>query len=329
MDFESLAVEYADLNTFNLDTRDTLLRIGDLFNRRTSCHVEDLSLAAISQFKAATLAVAKPVTYNGYLRYLRLLGDYAVSQGYTEKNHFRTARTAPASRPAPKLISDNELYILCSHLADNPKRYEPVWFWGAVVKTLYYTGMRRKQLVNLRRDDIDFDASTICMNMEGSKTRREWSIPIHSHLKSDLQQLISLNEASLCRPLAGNDPIFNVTWHHAKYKPCHRNGDIMPARAITDFFKRVNKSTGLQIGAHKFRHNMATRLCNPASGGSPDIFATQALLGHTSIQTTQGYVRTSLTRLQHVIDGLEMPLLAQKAFMRDTNNVICTKEEGV
>lgn len=325
MDFVDLAIEYTDLNTFNLDTQETIVRIADLFQRRTNCKVESLSLSDISQFKAATLKVAKSVTYNGYLRYLRILGDYAVDQGYLERNFFRTARTAPNSRPAPKLIADNDLWVLNDHLMRNPERYDPVWFWATVIKTLYYTGVRRKQLVNLQLRDLDLELRTVFLRVQGSKTHREWTIPLHRHLIDDFRNLVTRNERALGRRMTLNEPLFNVTWHNPRYVCCPHNPDLMQTRAITDFFKRVNKRTGLSISAHKFRHNIATRLCNPASG-EPDIFATQSLLGHTSIQTTRGYVLTSTERLHRVIDGFEMPSLARKPFMRTDNDVICNTD---
>lgn len=68
----------------------------------------------------------------------------------------------------------------------------------------------------------------------------------------------------------------------------------MPAASVTGFFKRVNKRTKLGVSAHKFRHTLATKICNPTDGEA-DIFSAQQILGHTMIQTTRSYVKTSHT----------------------------------
>ena len=80
----------------------------------------------------------------------------------------------------------------------------------------------------------------------------------------------------------------------------------MPSVAITDFFRRVNKQTQLSVSAHKFRHTLATKLCNPDIG-EPDLFVVQQLLGHTMIQTTRLYVKTSLGRMNCAMDKITLP----------------------
>ena len=315
MYFEELAAEYCDLNVFNEETRITIIRIGRLFDIRAMCSVGACSVRDIAQFKRITLANAKTVTYNGYLRYLRIIGDYAVAQGYAESNHFRAVKTGPVPAGVSKSLSDNDLWQLFSHLDDNKQRYDPAWFWLAVIKTLYFTGMRRRQLVSLRVDDLDFELMVIKLSHQGSKTYREWSIPMHPVLADVFQDVMQKSSSVLGRSLAPEDPLFNVCWHNGRYKPCEQVAGQMRARAITDFFKRVNKNTELSVGAHKFRHTVATRLCNPAEG-APDIFAVQQILGHTMISTTRQYVSMSSGRLTKVLGEMNLPHLAQKVLTR-------------
>lgn len=316
MDFRSLAVEYADRNIFNHETRDAMVRIADLFGRRASCPtLSDFSLDAVIRFKTETMRVAKAVTYNGYLKYLRIVADFGVEEGLLEKNHFRSVKLAPTEYPLPKTISDNDLWTLLSHLVENKHLYEPVWFWVSVIKTLYYTGMRRRQLVTLKRRDLDFSSRTLYLRAEGSKTRREWAIPMHSAIIDDLQLVVESAEKILGHKLSASDAVFNICIHNKQYERCSVTPGQMKATSITDFFKRVNRRTGLKVSPHKFRHTLATRVCNP-SQGEPDIFAAQILLGHTSIKTTRGYVTTSHMRLERMMESLEMPDLATKALLR-------------
>ena len=56
----------------------------------------------------------------------------------------------------------------------------PSWFWSALFDVLAYTGIRRRQLVTLEWRDIDFEANTLRLRSEGSKTRVETLVPMHA-----------------------------------------------------------------------------------------------------------------------------------------------------
>jgi integrase len=317
MDFIDIATEYCDLNVFNSESRSIIMWAARLFDRRASCSLENLSPAAIARFKNETLKNAKGVTYNGYLRYLRLLGDFAVEHGYLEKNWFRYAKSAPLEQPLPKVMSDNTLWKLVEFVSENPNCCRPNWFWIAVIKTLYSTGIRRRQIVGIRRRDVDFVDRMLILRSATSKTGREWSIPLHPAALEAIQDVIERSEASLERPLRPDESVFNVCRFNRRYRPDPDNPDFMRARSVTDFFKGVKARTGLTVGAHRFRHTVATKLCNPAGKEvEPDIFGVQSLLGHSSIQTTRGYVQTSTSRLEKLVDTLEVPVLMRRTLSR-------------
>ncbi|HSX86132.1 MAG TPA: site-specific integrase [Cellvibrio sp.] len=317
MEFVDLATEYCDLNVFNAESRNIIMWSAKLFDRRSGCSVEDLSPAAIAQFKKETLRKAKAVTYNGYLRYLRLLGDFGVEHGYLHKNWFRYAKTAPLEQPLPKVMSDNTMWQLVEYVAEKSNRCRPNWFWIAVIKTLYSTGIRRRQIVGIRVKDVDFESRHLFLRANTSKTGREWCIPLHDSAIEAIQEVIEKSEKILQRALRPDEPIFNVCRFNRRYQPDDNNPDFMRARSVTDFFKGVKSRTGLKVGAHRFRHTVATKLCNPTGKEvEPDIFGVQSLLGHTSVQTTRNYVQTSVTRLERLVDTLEIPALMGRTLSR-------------
>lgn len=301
--FEDLAREYAGLNIYVEDTRKAAIRAAKLFDARGECSVEDLNLDAVITFKEETLKVAKVVSFNGYLKYLRLITDYAVREGYLETNYFRKVKTGPEDAVSYKVISDTDIWLTLRHISENSELYSPSWFWQTVVITLMLTGIRRRQLVNIKCCDIDFSGGNLLLRKEGSKTRKEWSIPIHPQLKTALANYIKKVEADLGYKLKADDPLFNVCRHNPKYRPSPNNPRLMQPESITGFFKRVNKRTGLNVSAHKFRHTIASKLCNP-SDGMPDIFSTQVLLGHSQVKTTRSYVTTPLERVEKTLNTL-------------------------
>lgn len=310
MKLMDVAAEFADLNIFNPATRTTVLEKVSVFCRRSDVHsLSDLSFAAISDFKRQTLTIAQPITYNGYIRYMRLVLDHAVNMKYTDTNPFRSIRLAPVGEVSHKVMELDTLDDVCDFIVHNANRYKPAWFWITVIYTLYNTGMRRRQLVTLKLKDIDFNRRLIRLSYDGSKTRRSWSIPMDSDLSSQLNELVSRSEIAMGRRMMPNDYLFVVSRFYARYKT-NEDGST-PPEAITGFFKRLSRGFGERVGAHRFRHTLATELCNPADDSPPDIFSVQAILGHTSIQTTRRYVQTNTNQMRNTLDRLQNPFSRQ------------------
>ena len=320
-----VAKEFAELNIFNDYTESTIISRAKVFSSRTGVEkINEITQHTIASFKKKTLLIAKPVTYNGYLRYLRIICDYAVSQHLIEKNIFREVKLAPIGYHPSKTMSAKEICRIQQYILANPLAHKPYWFWLAVIYCFYYTGMRRRQLMNLRLRDIDFTNQTILLNYQGSKTRREWTIPMHSELSRHLRYLVEKTEVVIKRRLRADDFIFDVTRFNDRYV-CNRDGGMQP-EAITGFFKRLTKKSGVTVGAHRFRHTFATALCNPTDNSPPDIFAAQKILGHTNLQTTRGYVQTSMSRMEDAIQKIGTPFnnkmkssLTERSFMHESN----------
>ncbi|MFO1370160.1 MAG: site-specific integrase [Marinagarivorans sp.] len=303
---KKLAEEYAAITYFVAETERLFLCVTDLFIQRSGIETFDkLDLDAVIRFKSATLEVAKPVTFNGYLKYLRVLGDYAVKNGHLEKNHFRTLKTAPAGKKLFRVLDNEPILRAIDILRQNTDEYPDAAFWIGVIKTLYYTGMRRRQLAALQVGDIKCDQDIIILSCRGSKTHREWTIPIHAQLKPAMEGLLHDLRHRLGRPLKDSDPVFNFVFVGKPYKPDPLRPNALQPKTISDFFKRFKKKTGIHLSAHRFRHTFATNLCNPEEG-DPDILVVQQLLGHTTLATTKEYVHTKLERMAKAIERLSL-----------------------
>lgn len=66
----------------------------------------------------------------------------------------------------------------------------PAWYWLTVLDAFRYTGMRLNQLLHIRLGDINLSEGYLELCLEGSKTHREWRVPIVSALKPRLHHLI-------------------------------------------------------------------------------------------------------------------------------------------
>jgi integrase len=308
-----LAKEFADLNIFNEFTHATLMDKVKVFCQRSGVDsIEDLSLDSIACFKRKTLDIAQPITYNGYIRYMRLVIDHAISRNLTDKNLFRSVRLAPVGAVPRKVLERETIDEMCNHIYINPDSFKPSWFWLTVIYALYFTGMRRRQLVSLKLADINFKDEQILLSYEGSKTHRSWLIPMHEEVSSRLQDLILRTEQVMGRRMRPNDYLFVASRFYPRYSVTSK-GNMKPD-AITGFFKRLSRDLGKPVGAHRFRHTFATELCNPGDDSPPDIFAVQSILGHTNVQTTRNYVQTSTDRMEMTINRINTPFSKRYSF---------------
>lgn len=301
-----LAHMYAQLQIYNEQTRETMLRIACMFDRRSNIQsIDEIDWAVLFKFREATLAVVKPVTYNGYIRYLRVLGRWAHSQGFLPRNWFSEIKLAPIPKSRPRAMPLTVLYGSISHLNRHADEFKPAWFWIIVIRVFYYTGIRRRQLISLVWGDIDLHSNRIRLSYRGSKTLREWDIPLAEPVFAELLHLKNESERVLRRPVKNTDPVFNIRLFYQRYRENPHNPGHMTGQQITGFYKRLSAATGLRIGIQATRHTVATELCNPADGSDPDLFTVQQLLGHTMLSTTRGYVATKVETIRKTLTKLQ------------------------
>ena len=158
--------------------------------------------------------------------------------------------------------------------------------------------MRRRQLCALRWRDIDFDRKTILLSVEGSKTAREWEIPIPTQCE---KELINLKRESEARHVGLEKcQVFRVQLFETSYK----GRELSPIQ-VTHAFGRLSDHLGIVVSPHRLRHTMATDL---ASGPNPDLKSLQYLLGHTNLATTLEYVNPEMSQLRIQLSKLSLDL---------------------
>lgn len=300
MMFLDLAAEYVGMRLVNPRTQRHVMQVARQFVERSAVNdVEQITRLALMRYKAEALKTIQPVTFNGNLKYLRLIAKYGVEVGYLQHNPFNELKLIPVGEIPHKTLDLDAISALDSRLSREEDPSETGWFWTAVIRCFYYTGMRRRQLVNLRLGDLDFVNQVIRLSYQGSKTMREWYIPMHPNLQETLLELISKTEAARGRKLAPEDYVFRAFDLFPRY--ASDKGGRMKPESITGYFRRLSKKTEIKVAPHRFRHTFATELCNPPDDSPPDLFAVQHLLGHTELKTTRTYARTKLSQLNKVV----------------------------
>jgi site-specific recombinase XerD len=156
-----------------------------------------------------------------------------------------------------------------------------------ILETLFSTGLRVSELVNLNRDQVDLERKEFGVKGKGNKLRvvflsdtaAEW---IERYLRSRQDHF---------------KPLFI---RHSGAVDARNNGQKMrlTARSIQNIVSKYAKRSGLPIEAtpHTLRHSFATDLL--ISGA--DIRSVQEMLGHESIRTTQVYTHVTNRHLKEV-----------------------------
>ena len=154
----------------------------------------------------------------------------------------------------------------------------------AALETLYATGCRATEVVNLRPIDVDLKKGLVRCVGKGNKER--W-VPLGSRAIEAVSSYLAKDRVFLvCR-----HPETTTVLVSKSGRPLSRIG-------LWRIVKQHALAAGLKgnVSPHTLRHSFATHLL----AGGADLRAVQEMLGHASIATTQIYTRVELSRLREV-----------------------------
>ncbi len=153
-----------------------------------------------------------------------------------------------------------------------------------ILETLYSTGIRVSELVNLDVEDVDFINGMVKVM---GKRRKERICPIGEKALEALQIYLKKRKSSRDRK-----------YGHVLIQNNHggRLTDRSVSRIIKGYIKKIALTKN--VTPHTFRHSFATHLLNRGA----DLRSIQELLGHVSLSTTQIYTHLSTKRLKEVYD---------------------------
>jgi len=200
------------------------------------------------------------------------------------KNPTRRIKMPKKSHKLPRILSRHELEKIlatidyCSIAPKHKIRNKLIFLM------LYYTGVRRSELLSLCFDDLNLSNSTITIRSgKGSKDRL---IPLHPRVRKLLEQYI---EQRL--PLK-NNAIF-----------IGEQGKRMCKTSLIYIFKKFLAISELDkkgYTIHSFRHSFASNLIE----SGVDIFKVQRLLGHESLDSTKIYVSFNSSQMAKAVERL-------------------------
>ena len=227
-----------------------------------------------------------PATTARKIATLRSFYKWLLKRGAVGSNPMTLIRTPKQTKRLPKAITVEEI----DKLLNMPDNRETLGARDrAILETLYSTGVRVSELVDLNRNDLDLNEQVIRIRGKGKKER---IIPLGTHAISAIRHYLTLLEPDVrfvkVREKALSDvavPLF-----------VNKNGGRLSSRSVRRKLDKYLTMAGLDpsISPHTLRHSFATHLLDNGA----DLRSVQELLGHQSLSTTQIYTHLSTMRLR-------------------------------
>lgn len=151
-----------------------------------------------------------------------------------------------------------------------------------ILKLLYYTGMRRAELISLT--DSSFSVESKYVKVMG-KRRKERIIPLSDEVIDDVNAYVCVR-----------DEFFNGEIEDAFFVT-EKGGIVYPNliyRIVKAYLSQV--STASKKSPHVLRHTFATQMLNNGA----DINAVKELLGHASLAATQVYTHNTIDKIKSI-----------------------------
>jgi integrase/recombinase XerC len=150
-----------------------------------------------------------------------------------------------------------------------------------VLELFYETGIRRAELITLKRADVDFDAMQLKVNGKRNKQRL---IPFAGRLK----QLMTAYVAEREKTVGTGDECFFVRKNGLPLSPS------IAYRIVKGHLSGI--PTLAKRSPHVLRHSFATSMLNNGA----ELNAVKELLGHNSLASTSIYTHITFEELKRV-----------------------------
>lgn len=206
-------------------------------------------------------------TLDKYREYIARFFTWTVDEGYLTTNPAKNVESIKYEEKPREALSQVQLEYL-RKACNTPREL-------AIIEFLYSTGCRVSELSVIKKSDVDWNDLSVHLFGKGKKHR-------YSFLNAKAE--VALKAYLETRT---DDSEFLFVGVRKPHKQLHKDGIESIVRNISS---RAMKDIGKNVTPHILRHTNAT---TALQRGMP-IGDISKLLGHTSIETTMIYAKTSL-----------------------------------
>ena len=245
----------------------------------------------VKEHKSKDLTTISPEEINAYiLRLIRREGISSSQQNqrinaikfYYEKvlgqeKRFYSIERPKKARTLPKVLTETEVLSVLKSL-ENIKH-------KAIIGTIYSSGLRRSELINLRKQDIVFENRIL--NIRASKGKKDRITVLSDSLAIVLKKYLEMHKPNYWLFEGPNRKQYSAT-------------------SISKILDRAAQKAGIEmkVTPHMLRHSFATHLLEQGI----DIRYIQTILGHESTKTTEIYTHVSKKSLNNISSPLDVIL---------------------
>lgn len=213
---------------------------------------------------------------------LKRFYQYQLREGRIVHDPSALVEMPKLDKPLPKIISEAQI----NDLLDAPDKTIAIGIRDiAMLETLYATGLRVSELINLQMSQMTLDPGVVRIIGKGGKERL---VPLGEVAIDAIVHYMKTARIDLMQGHGLTNAVF-VT----------RRGSAMTRQAFWYLIKRYAKTVGIDeklMSPHTLRHAFASHLLNHGA----DLRVVQMLLGHSDISTTQIYTHITDQRLKNL-----------------------------
>lgn len=296
------------LNRFERDCQLRALKHNTISGYITAMHrfqsatgVTDISQISVELVEEYILELHQQdlskATVATYLRPLRAFFYYLERKKYLDPDLCIGSSVKLPRAPIRKvdILTSDQLQQLFADIEPN----DPLSVRNALILALMLdSGLRRNEVITLQLKNLNMSANTIKVLGKGDKER---IVPIGNFTLQLLQLYLDLTDKHKLR----------TTPEKQQYLLLDRYGDPITENAVKLMIHKKADQPVISFSAHKLRHNFATNYCLDEynRNGNVDIYKLKAIMGHSELTTTMGYMHltqelyatsSSISRLDYI-----------------------------
>jgi len=212
---------------------------------------------------------------------VRGLYRYLLGEGIASDDPTQNVDPPKRTKGLPGVLSISQI----EKILKQPEASAPLGIRDrAILETLYATGMRVSELLELKQSNLLFDEDLVLVYGKGSKERL---VPIGQSAVQWIKTYQQRVRPALAQKGRSRDVLF-----------LNARGGRLSRTAIWAMVTKYSSAAGIkdEVHPHTFRHSFATHMLE----GGADLRVVQEMLGHADISTTQIYTHIDREYLKEV-----------------------------
>ena len=214
---------------------------------------------------------------------LKSFFNYLVFEGYNNTSPMELIESPKIVTKLPDVLSIEEIKLLIKNSELNKNHGIRN---SAILETLYGSGLRVSELINLKLSDIHYDDKLLLIQGKGNKQRL---VPLGSISESKVSNYVNNYRILKKVKKNSNDIVF-----------LNRNGKKLTRAMIFNIVKEAQNKSNIKktVSPHTFRHSFATHLLENGA----DLRSIQIMMGHENITTTEVYTHLDTKHLSKTLN---------------------------